>query len=54
MEKQVRISAKEYVDLLVDSEKLRRLERAGVDNWDWYGDALCGANDDLFLNLFDN
>lgn len=26
--------------LLIDSELLRRLNIMGVNNWDWYGDAL--------------
>jgi hypothetical protein len=29
-----------YVMLLVESEKLKRLERGGVDNWEWYDEAL--------------
>lgn len=27
-------------DLLIQSEILRRLECMGVDNWNWYGEAL--------------
>lgn len=30
----------EYKELLKESEKLRRLENGGVDNWDWYGASL--------------
>lgn len=26
--------------LLIDSERLRRLDYMGVDNWDWYGEAI--------------
>ena len=34
------ISEKELRGLLIDSERLRRLESGGVDNWDWYYEAL--------------
>lgn len=34
------ISEKELRELLIDSERLRRLESGGVDNWDWYYEAL--------------
>ena len=29
-----------YRELLKDQKKLRKLEAAGVDNWEWYEDAL--------------
>lgn len=32
--------------LLKDSEKLRKLENAGVDNWEWYGEAMKGDADE--------
>jgi len=32
--------------LLKDSEKLRKLENAGVDNWEWYGEAMKGGADE--------
>lgn len=32
--------------LLRESEKLRRLEWGGVDNWDWYGESLNDKDDD--------
>jgi hypothetical protein len=32
----VTITRKEYESLLEDSAFLRRLEAAGVDNWEWY------------------
>jgi len=41
------ISKKEYLSLLLDSEKLRRLENAGVDNWSFYGESLNLDEDDL-------
>lgn len=30
----------EYDELIKDQRKLRALEAAGVDNWEWYGDAM--------------
>lgn len=30
----------ELKDLLYDSLKLQALEVSGVDNWDWYGEAV--------------
>ena len=39
-QKTVTISAQEYVRLRLDSERLARLECGGVDNWDWYSEAL--------------
>lgn len=36
----VTITATEYASLKRDSETLGKLERAGVDNWDWYYEAL--------------
>ena len=36
----VTITKKEYLGLLIDSERLNRLEGGGVDNWDWYGESL--------------
>jgi hypothetical protein len=40
MEETVTITKKEYNDLLEDSRMLQCLENAGVDNWDWYSEAL--------------
>lgn len=45
-QKTVTISAQEYIQLRVDSERLARLEIAGVDNWDWYSEALYGRKSD--------
>jgi hypothetical protein len=39
-EKQITISVKDYVRLIMSSEKLNRLEIGGVDNWEWYGESL--------------
>lgn len=38
----IEISKLHYFNLLKDSEMLRRLERGGVDNWEYFGDALNG------------
>lgn len=34
------ITQEEYDDLIRSQMKLQALENAGVDNWDWYGDAM--------------
>lgn len=40
MEGTITITKAEYLELTCASEKLARLEGSGVDNWDFYGDAL--------------
>jgi hypothetical protein len=41
MEKEtVTISKEKYESLLDNSLKLSALEGSGVDNWEWYGEAL--------------
>jgi len=40
MEETITITRKEYNQLLEDSDKLRCLENSGVDNWEWYGEAM--------------
>lgn len=42
----VRITTEQYAELLRESRKLRALENAGVDNWEWYGDAMSELYDD--------
>jgi len=39
-ESKVEITKKEYESLLRDSAILRALESGGVDNWEWYDEAL--------------
>ena len=39
------IPKNEFASLLRDSDKLRRLEYGGVDNWEWYGEALNDKED---------
>lgn len=36
----VKISKREYNDLLKAQRKLQALEDGGVDNWEWYSEAL--------------
>lgn len=43
----ITISLKYYTDLKRDSITLSKLEAAGVDNWEWYGEALYGDEDDF-------
>lgn len=40
------ISEKELTSLIKDSWKLNALENGGVDNWEWYGDALEDYDED--------
>lgn len=35
----------EYQELLRDQRTLQALEAAGVDSWEWYGEALDGVDD---------
>ena len=35
----------EFASLLRDSDKLRRLEYGGVDNWEWYGETINDKKD---------
>lgn len=43
--KAVIISKDNLANLIRDSDKLHRLERGGVDNWEWYGEALNDEED---------
>jgi hypothetical protein len=36
----ITIPKSQYDELIMDQRKLDALERHGVDNWDWYGDAM--------------
>lgn len=42
----VTISRADFDSLKEDADTLRKLENAGVDNWEWYGEALRGGDDD--------
>ena len=43
--KAVIIPKDDLASLIRDSDKLQRLERGGVDNWEWYGGALNNEED---------
>ena len=45
-EKQITISKKLYDSLIEDSNVLHKLYAAGVDNWEWYGEALGNNEED--------
>lgn len=45
VDEMVTIPKQEYEDLLRASKILNALYRAGVDNWEWYGDALEDIDD---------
>lgn len=47
------IPKNEFADLLRDSDKLRRLEYGGVDNWDWYGESLNDDKDPSYEEIQD-
>lgn len=42
----VTISTAEYNQLVKDSKKLSALEAGGVDNWEWYDEAMSSINDE--------
>lgn len=45
------IDEKELEQLIKNSQELSALERGGVDNWEWYGEALEGYNEDEEVDL---
>lgn len=38
--KTVTMSVESYNAIMAQAAKLQALENAGVDNWEWYGDAM--------------
>ena len=40
MEGNITITKRQYLELVVESEKLNRLECGGVDNWTWYDESM--------------
>ena len=44
--KTITIPVEEYIGLLVDSERLGRLECGGIDNWEWYSESLNPRGED--------
>ena len=51
--KVVIIPKNEFASLLRDSDKLHRLECGGVDNWEWYGEALNDDEDPSYEKIQD-
>lgn len=47
------IPKNEFASLLRDSDKLRRLEYGGVDNWEWYGESLYSDEDSFYEEIQD-
>ena len=47
------IPKNEFASLLRDSDRLRRLEYGGVDNWEWYGEALNDNEDPSYEKIQD-
>jgi hypothetical protein len=45
-QEQVTITKDEYENLKRDKRKLDALERNGVDNWEWYGDAMSSIDEE--------
>ncbi len=46
MEETITISKKEYDELVNAFYKLNALENAGVDNWEWYDEAMKSLSED--------
>lgn len=46
----IMIEKEKLLDLMADSLKLQALEEGGVDNWEWYGEAITQFldNEDVF------
>lgn len=42
----IQISKEEYARLQDRDDKLRALENGGVDNWEWYDEAMSGYNEE--------
>ena len=51
--KAVIIPKEKLASLLRDSNKLHRLECGGVDNWEWYGEALNDNEDPSYEKIQD-
>ena len=47
------IPKNEFASLLRDSDKLRRLEYGGVDNWEWYDEDLSDGEDVSYDEILD-
>lgn len=50
----ITITMERYKELLEAESTLIALQDAGVDNWEWYGDAMSNVNDlDTCLDAFE-
>ena len=47
------IPKNEFASLLRDSDKLRRLEYGGVENWEWYSESLYSDEDSFYEEIQD-
>ena len=47
------IPKNEFASLLRDSDKLRRLEYGGVDNWEYYSESLYSDEDSFYEEIQD-
>lgn len=47
------IPKNEFASLLRDSDKLRRSEYGGVDNWEWYSESLYSDEDSFYEEIQD-
>ena len=47
MKNKIEVDKETYMELLIDSAKLRLLEEGGVDNWEWYGESLEDLEDEI-------
>jgi len=48
MEEMITITKEQYFNFRVSEAKLNYLEDSGVDNWDWFGDALNPEDEESF------
>ena len=47
------IPKNEFASLLRDSDKLRRLEYGGIENWEWYSESLYSDEDSFYEEIQD-
>lgn len=47
MKNKIEVDKETYMELLIDSAKLKLLEEGGVDNWEWYEEALEDLEDEI-------
>lgn len=53
MHEKIEITRAEYFELKCAQMLLSRLENGGVDNWDWYGDALNPEGEESYSDAKD-